>query len=302
MQALQKKTYTTVAEMMEKNRDSIAAALPKHLTVERLTRVALGELRTTPKLLECQPASLMNAIVKASQLGLEVGSGMGHAYLVPYKTECQLIIGYRGMIALARRSGEITSINARVVYANDDFMLEYGLEERLRHIPSTAEDPGAVTHVYAVAKLKDGGIQYEVMTRAEVEAIRKRSKAGNAGPWVTDWNEMARKTVMRKLFKYLPMSIEMADAMSAETDGDLPAERNITPTADLNAQLAHSVEQASANAALEPEVEREVATSREEGQSDQAAKQQPDVGAANAESANLNTGEKNESPRNHQDR
>ncbi len=245
MLPVQKQNYTTVAQMMEKSRDSIAAALPKHLTVERLSRVALGELRTNPKLLECNPASLMSAIVKASQLGLEVGSAMGHAYLVPYKTECTLIIGYRGMIALARRSGEIQSITARVVYARDTFELEYGLEEKLRHIPSTDEDPGPVTHVYAVAKLRDGGIQYEVMTRAEVEAIRKRSRAGQYGPWVTDWSEMARKTVMRRLFKYLPMSIEMADAMSAEADDDRPSERNVTGTAtvtDLNARLAASVE------------------------------------------------------------
>lgn len=245
MLPVQKQNYTTVAQMMEKSRDSIAAALPKHLTVERLSRVALGELRTNPKLLECNPTSLMSAIVKASQLGLEVGSAMGHAYLVPYKTECTLIIGYRGMIALARRSGEIQSITARVVYARDTFELEYGLDEKLRHVPSTDEDPGPVTHVYAVAKLRDGGIQYEVMTRAEVEAIRKRSRAGQYGPWVTDWSEMARKTVMRRLFKYLPMSIEMADAMSAEADDDRPSERNVTGTAtvtDLNARLAASAE------------------------------------------------------------
>jgi recombination protein RecT len=245
MLPVQKQNYTTVAQMMEKSRDSIAAALPKHLTVERLSRVALGELRTNPKLLECAPASLMSAIVKASQLGLEVGSAMGHAYLVPYKTECTLIIGYRGMIALARRSGEIQSITARVVYARDTFELEYGLEEKLRHVPSTDEDPGPVTHVYAVAKLRDGGIQYEVMTRAEVEAIRRRSRGGQYGPWATDWSEMARKTVMRRLFKYLPMSIEMADAMSAEADDDRPSERNVTGTAtvtDLNARLAAGAE------------------------------------------------------------
>ncbi|AHF03418.1 recombinase RecT [Marichromatium purpuratum 984] len=224
----------------------MAAALPKHLTAERLSRVALGELRTNPRLLDCNPTSLMSAIVKASQLGLEVGSAMGHAYLVPYKTECTLIIGYRGMIALARRSGEIQSITARVVYARDTFELEYGLEEKLRHIPSTDEDPGQVTHVYAVAKLRDGGIQYEVMTRAEVEAVRKRSRAGGNGPWVTDWSEMARKTVMRRLFKYLPMSIEMADAMTAEADEDRLPERAVAATVvDLNTHLAASVERES---------------------------------------------------------
>ena len=273
MLPVQKQNLATVAQMMEKSRDSIAAALPKHLTVERLSRVALGELRTNPKLLECNPTSLMSAIVKASQLGLEVGSAMGHAYLVPYKTECTLIIGYRGMIALARRSGEIQSIAARVVYARDTFELEYGLNEKLCHVPSTDEDPGPVTHVYAVAKLRDGGIQYEVMTRTEIEVIRKRSRAGGSGPWVTDWSEMARKTVMRRLFKYLPMSIEMADALAVESDDDRPSERNITGTAtvaDLNVRLSGKAieHQAVADPEHEQEHEQEDKQGQSEGQED----------------------------------
>ncbi|WP_082806148.1 recombination protein RecT [Marichromatium gracile] len=280
----QKQNYTTIAQMMERNRDSIAAALPKHLTAERLSRVALGELRTNPRLLDCNPTSLMSAIVKASQLGLEVGSAMGHAYLVPYKTECTLIIGYRGMIALARRSGEIQSITARVVYARDTFELEYGLEEKLRHIPSTDEDPGQVTHVYAVAKLRDGGIQYEVMTRAEVEAVRKRSRAGGNGPWVTDWSEMARKTVMRRLFKYLPMSIEMADAMAAEVDEDRLPERAVAATVvDLNTHLAASVERDSPVAGgQQPPVAPQ---SPEVGEPRQAADHHPSTGPSTSADA-----------------
>lgn len=244
MKELAKKNIATVATMLEQNRSTIAQALPRHLTPDRLMRVAISELRTNEKLAECHPASLVSSIVKASQLGLEVSSALGHAYLVPYKTEATLIIGYRGLITLARRSGEIQSLTARVVHEKDHFELEYGLHERLRHIPSTEDEPGPITHVYAVAHLKDGGVQYEVMTKAEVDAIRKRSKAGGAGPWVTDYQEMARKTVVRRLFKYLPVSVELADALAV--DDDRPEPVDITPTVtDLNAEIRKKAAQAA---------------------------------------------------------
>jgi recombination protein RecT len=247
MTATAKQTYPTVADMLDKNKASIAAALPKHVSADRLSRVALSELRTNPNLLNCQPASLLNAVVKASQLGLEVGGALGHAYLVPYKTEATLIVGYRGLIALARRSGEIQSITARVVHANDTFEIEFGLEEKLRHVPAVS-DPGEMTHVYAVAKLMGGGVQYDVMTKAEVEAIRKRSRAGNSGPWVSDPEEMARKTVVRRLCKYLPISIELADALSIDDDRievDITQDSNVI---DLNASLAAEIDGAAKEA------------------------------------------------------
>jgi recombination protein RecT len=243
MQALEKKNYVTVADMLEKSKASIASALPRHVSADRLARVALSELRTNPGLLKCSPPSLMNAIVKAGQLGLEVGGALGHAYLVPYKSEATLIVGYRGLIALARRSGEIQSLSAHVVHENDLFEFEFGLDEKLRHVPTTGE-PGPMTHVYAIAKLVGGGVQYEVMTKNEVDAIRKRSRAGGAGPWVSDYPEMARKTVVRRLFKYLPVSIELADAMDA--DQDRPTEIDITAQVDaLNESLAASIQPAT---------------------------------------------------------
>jgi recombination protein RecT len=241
LQATEKKSYMTVADMLEKSRDSIASALPRHVSADRLARVALSELRTNPVLLRCTPQSLMNCIVKAGQLGFELGGALGHAYLVPYKSEATLIVGYRGLIALARRSGEIQSLTARVVHENDEFEIEFGLDEKLRHVPSIGE-PGQMTHVYAVAKLTGGGIQYEVMTKREVDDIRKRSRAGSSGPWVTDYEEMARKTVVRRLFKYLPVSIEMADAMEADGDRDR-VEINITPADTLNESLAAAAKQ-----------------------------------------------------------
>lgn len=172
----------------------------------------LTEFRKTPALLNCDQKSLFGAILQCAALGLEPGGALGHCYLLPYGRTCQLIIGYRGMIDLARRSGQIISLYAYVVHEKDDFNYKLGLYPDIEHVPSSEADPGPVTHVYAVAKLKDGGVQFEVMSRAEIEAVRARSKAGRSGPWVTDWDAMAKKTVIRRLFKYLPVSIEAARA------------------------------------------------------------------------------------------
>lgn len=201
----------------------LALALPKHVTAERLARIALTEVRKNPKLMQCDQASFLGALMQCAQLGLEPGGALGHAYLLPFEnrqkriTEVQFIVGYRGMIDLARRSGQIMSLEARAVYDADEFHVELGLNPDLRHVPAwdTAER-GELRFVYAVAKLKDGGTQFDVMSRADVERIRKRSKAGSSGPWVTDFEAMAKKTVLRQLFKYLPVSIELATAVEQD--------------------------------------------------------------------------------------
>ncbi|EFH1381229.1 exodeoxyribonuclease VIII [Escherichia coli] len=190
---------------------------------ERMIRIATTEIRKVPALGNCDTMSFVSAIVQCSQLGLEPGSALGHAYLLPFgnkneksgKKNVQLIIGYRGMIDLARRSGQIASLSARVVREGDEFSFEFGLDEKLIHRPGENED-APVTHVYAVARLKDGGTQFEVMTRKQIELVRSQSKAGNNGPWVTHWEEMAKKTAIRRLFKYLPVSIEIQRAVSMD--------------------------------------------------------------------------------------
>lgn len=204
-------------------------ALPKNLTADRLTRIVMTEFRKNPTLQQCTPASFMASVLQAAQLGLEPGSALGQAYLVPYKTkgkyECQLIVGYRGMIALSRRSGEILSINAYCVHAKDEFTYQLGLHPDIQHIPSSEADPGPVVFVYAVAQLRGGGVQFEVMSRAEVEAVRDHSqgwtsavkyKTTGMSPWSKHFEEMAKKTVVRKMFKYLPVSTEANYVMDAE--------------------------------------------------------------------------------------
>lgn len=217
-----KQRMESLRTMLEKAKPSMALIVPKHVTPERLIKLALVAASRSPRLLECTPESVVQGVMTASQLGLDVGGPLGSAYLVPYKNnktgryEAQFIPGYRGLIDLARRSGQILGIEARVVHEKDTFEFQYGLTPMLRHIPSDEEDPGKTTHAYAIAKLKDSDPQVEVMTARELTGIRRRSKAANDGPWVTDTDEMNRKTVVRRLVKYLPMSVELATALELE--------------------------------------------------------------------------------------
>lgn len=214
----------------------IASVLPKHMTPDRVVKVALTAYNRTPALAQCSMQSIFMAVMQASELGLEPGGALGQAYLVPYGNQCQFILGYRGMIELARRSGEIESLEAHVVHANDTFEVEFGLETKLRHKPCLDGDAGEICFVYALAKLKGGAIQFEVMTKSQVDAIKNRSRASRNGPWVTDYEEMARKTVVRRLFKYLPVSCEkIADALEAE-QGDYVEAQIATPAEEATVQ------------------------------------------------------------------
>lgn len=196
----------------------IAAVIPKHLTPERLLKVIVSSIAKTPKLLECSQMSLLQAAIAMSELGLEPDAVRGLAYLVPYKGTCQLIIGYRGFIELARRSGGLKQIEARLVREKDKLDVKFGLEPRFEHVPFLDGDAGPVKLVYGIARFTDGGEHIEVMTVQEVEAIRKRSRAATGGPWVTDWEAMAKKTVIRQLAKWLPLSPEMVKAIEIDDE------------------------------------------------------------------------------------
>lgn len=198
----------------------IARALPKHVKPDRIGRIALTALNSNADLQQCTPTSFLGAIVQASQLGLEVNTPLGQAYLIPYKKNCQLIIGYQGMMDLARRSGMVKAIYAFAVYDGDEFSWALGLDPTIKHTPSTQPDRGSdtnkLTHVYAVAKLEGGEPIFTVLTRVDVERYRRRSMAANNGPWKTDYEAMALKTVIRRLFRWLPKSAEMATAVAVD--------------------------------------------------------------------------------------
>jgi recombination protein RecT len=201
--------------LLERQRPEIARALTgTALDPERFTRVALTVIRQNPKLQTCRPESLLGALMTMAQLGLEPGP-LGEAYLVPFGEEVTFIPGYRGLIKLAWQSGQLRHISAHVVYTNDTFDYALGLEPTLLHRPARG-DRGDAIYAYAVAQLLNGGTEFVVLTIGEVEAIRGRSRAAQKGPWVTDWDAMARKTAVRQLIRWLPLSTTVNRAVVAE--------------------------------------------------------------------------------------
>lgn len=213
--------------MLSKYRNQIEAALPRHIDPDRMMRIALTCFRTVPKLSACDPASVFAAVIQASQAGLEPGALGGEAHLIPRWSErenrytCTLLVGWRGYLKLARQSGQVTDIAARVVYAGDAFDLELGTDERLVHRPALGADRGEPVAVYCVASLTGGAKQVEVMTWAEVMTIAEnhapRDRGGNiTGPWRDHPGPMAIKTVVRRAAKLWPQSAELQVALAAD--------------------------------------------------------------------------------------
>lgn len=210
---------TNFPAMLEAYKGEIARALPRHLNADTMTRIALTCFRMNAKLAECQPASVFACVIQASQLGLRPGL-MGECYLIPYKDQCTLQLGYQGLLELVRRSGLVESISAHLVHDRDLFEVQWGTDPGIVHKPYLDGDAGAVRLVYAVARLKGGGTHAELMTLIDIEKIRARSqnvqnaeRYGKKTPWDTDWGEMARKTVLRRICKYLPKSPDLATAL-----------------------------------------------------------------------------------------
>lgn len=184
---------------------------------------AMLAVARNPELLRCTQASFLESMVRATELGLRFAGAGGEAYLVPYKSACTLVIGYRGLCALARRTGKVTRIEARCVHEKDHFEIRYGSGQQIEHRPHLGPDRGDIVAAYALAELKDGDLQLEVMTRAELDAIMKRSPSSSKGPWRTDFGEMCRKSVVRRLCKYLPFPTAFEDALLA-ADPEEPEE------------------------------------------------------------------------------
>ncbi len=204
----EKKTMQQYIKSME---GEIKKALPSVITPERFTRMVLSAISVNPKLASCTPSSFLGAMMSAAQLGLEPNTPLGQAYLLPYKNkgidEVQFQVGYKGLIDLAYRSGEVELVQAHIVYANDKFECEYGLEPKLIHKPAD-RDRGEAVKVYALFKTKSGGYGFEVMSMEDVRLHAERySKAYSTSfsPWKTNFEEMAKKTVLKKVLKYAPL-------------------------------------------------------------------------------------------------
>ncbi len=207
----------SVQRALELMKPQLATALPEHLTADRLLQVVIAALRSHPALLDCDRASLYRAVMTCAQLGLEPDGALGQAWLVPSRGKVQLVPGYRGFLALARNSGQILSINAQAVHRNDCFEYAYGLDERLEHTP-VAGDRGEISHFYAYVRFKDGGHHFDVMSKSEVDAARERSESYQAyaedSAGVDGYAEMGKKTVLRRIAKYLPLNVQKAAALA----------------------------------------------------------------------------------------
>lgn len=217
-----KATQAGFEKFFRHNLTVMEALAPSGFSAKRLMRAIIANVARTPNLQNCTIDSIFKASLQACELGLVVGSSVGEAYLVPYGSVCTLIPGYRGLVALAFRSGHVKSVRSKVVYQGDEFQYEDGLHMILRHVPNfdAPRDPKYITHAYTVIDLKDGGVLSDVMTYGELMAIRARSKASGSGPWVTDTAEMCKKTVTRRALKYAPMSVEMSKALAADEAAD----------------------------------------------------------------------------------
>jgi recombination protein RecT len=211
----------TIADLVEAQRDEIDRALPAAVSADRLVRVALTTLRTSPDLTECTPESFLGALMLSAQLGLEPGP-LGHAYFVPRwnknikSKEVTFLLGYKGLIDLALRSERVETIEAHPVYETDEFAAEYGTDGFLRHTPNFRRREGDPWLYYCICKLRGGGHQWLALNRDDVDARRQRSSASGKGPWVTDYDAMARKSCVRALAPYLPLSIHAAQAIARD--------------------------------------------------------------------------------------
>jgi recombination protein RecT len=237
----------------EKVRKELLSALPKHIDVDRLARVALSTIRTNPKLLECSVPSLMAAVMYSAQLGLEPGV-LDHIYFIPYGTECKPIIGYKGLMKLARNSGEVLTIGASEIYSNDKFEYKKGFEEVLNHEPCF-QDRGQLIGFYAYCLTKDGGRYAEVMTKADVDKIMARAKSKNV--WQTDYNMMGRKTVIKRLSKYLPLSIEVAEQFARDDKQEFDLDNATSVELNLGDNIDFSGAKEVAQATIESQVDKD---------------------------------------------
>ena len=200
----------TIFDVIQAGAKQFATALPKHINSDRFVRIAITTIRQNPKLAQCNQESLLGALMVSAQLGLEPGV-LGQCYLIPYGRECQFQIGYKGMIELLRRSGQLKDIYAYSVYENDEFEMTYGLDRDLKHKPNL-QNKGNFIGCYCVAVLKDDARAFEYMTKEEIEAHGKKfSKTYGNGPWKTDFEAMAHKTVVKKMLKWLPVSVEFLE-------------------------------------------------------------------------------------------
>lgn len=211
----------TLQDQINKMMPAIKMALPKTITPERFTRICLSAVSGNKALGECEPTTFLAAMMQSAQLGLEPNTPLGQAYLIPYRNnrenrmECQFQLGYKGLLDLAHRSGQIKFIGAETVYEGDEFEYELGLAMTLKHKPAVS-NRGEAKFYYAVYKMVNGGEGFVVMSKQDVIKHRNKYSKAKRSPWDDNFDEMAKKTVLKKLLKYMPLSTEAASQIATD--------------------------------------------------------------------------------------
>lgn len=211
-----------IQNMLEERTDKIKKALPKSIPVEKMLSVVMNSIRRTPRIAECTPISVFDCVMTSAQLGILPDDIRGLAYIIPYNNkkkgimEAQLMPGYKGYIHLAKMSGDVKNVRSRVVYENEPFEIEEGLDPILTHSPIQPSERGKPKGAYTVIEFKDGRRDFTFMWEDDIQAIRKRSKASDSGPWVTDPDEMRKKTTIRRAMKTLDLSPEVNQAVAID--------------------------------------------------------------------------------------
>lgn len=216
----------------------IAKALPSVLTPERYTRMVMTALSTNPQLQQCTPESFLGAVMQAAQLGVEPNTPLGQAYLIPFRNkgrlEVQFQLGYKAYLDLAYRSGEVTIIDAQAVHKNDEFEYEYGLDPKLKFKPALT-DRGEVIAYYAMFKTKMGGFNFIVMSKEDIVNHAKQysqSFGSSFSPWKSNFDSMAKKTVLKQVLKYAPLKSEFAKNLAADETIKTDIQPNMVDLAD----------------------------------------------------------------------
>ena len=236
----EKEMPTTMMGWIKGYEGQIAKALPSVMTPERFSRIAMTAVTQNPELGRCTPGSFIGALLTAAQLGLEPNTPLGQAYLIPYrnkgKLECQFQIGYKGLIDMVYRNENIQTVQAQCVYENDDFQYELGLDPKLVHKPAL-KDRGNLILVYALWKSKNGGFGFEVMSKEDIDNHARRfsqSFGSSYSPWKTNYEEMAKKTVIKKCLKYAPLKTDFV--MQMNNDESIKSEINVDMSEVVNEQ------------------------------------------------------------------
>lgn len=265
----------SVKDLIEIRMPEIQKVLPSVISPQQFLRLTLNAIQSTPHLMECTMPSFYGAVMQCAQLGLKPNVN-GEAYLIPFKNnkkggvyECQFIVGYKGLMLLARRSGEVANIDAQTVYENDEFDLSYGFDPMLVHKPYLKGDRGKPVGFYATVMLKDGGKSAHYMTVEDAQKYGKRySKAYNNSPWMTDFEAMAKKSCLRQVLKYAPMSTDVDGAIrtdekvlkfeeNKELDGGIVEIEEDEPTAEDIAEAAADIQADEDGVVIEKEGKQE---------------------------------------------